>query len=174
MHKATIIFDFCKKYNDFTCKKQPIHKTRTIASLDPVKSFVSGAFSLDKIPSLAIGPEVLLRVGSDEDHPIFLPSFPPPTKRHHIKKCTGNKWKSFKDESDDKIREGCHRITNKLLNDMKLHYNNLSLNISIKEKLKQQGYLTVHQHLQKLAADQNSVQQQDPVIVILSLPLKIK
>jgi hypothetical protein len=48
-----------------------------IASLDPDKSFVSGAFSLDKIPSLAIGPEVLLRVGSDEDHPVCLTSLPP-------------------------------------------------------------------------------------------------
>jgi hypothetical protein len=61
-------------------KTNPDIKTRTIASLDPDKSFVTGAFSLDKIPSLAIGPEVLLRVGSDEDHPVCLTSLPPKQK----------------------------------------------------------------------------------------------
>lgn len=64
-------------------KTSPHIKIRTIASLDPVNSFVTGAFSLDKIPSMAIGPEFLLRLGSVEDHPVCLPSFPPTQKASH-------------------------------------------------------------------------------------------
>lgn len=64
-------------------KTDPHIKAHTITSLDPVGSFVSGDFCLDKVPSLAIGPEVLLRVGSDEDHPVSLPSFPPTQKSPH-------------------------------------------------------------------------------------------
>jgi len=32
----------------------------------------TGAFGLDKIPSFGIGPEFLLRAGSDEDQPVCL------------------------------------------------------------------------------------------------------
>lgn len=62
----------------------PQIKTRTITSLDPVESLGSGAFCLDDIPSLAIGPE-FLRLGSDEDHPVCLPSFPPTQKSPYLK-----------------------------------------------------------------------------------------
>lgn len=72
---------FCKKYAVIIAQiiiNSQIH-TRTIASLDPVESYVTGPFCLDKIPSLAIVPEFLLRVGSDEDQLVGLPlpSSPP-------------------------------------------------------------------------------------------------
>ena len=54
-----------------------------MTSLDPVESIVTGAFCLDKVPSVAIGPEFLLRVGSDEDQPVCLPSSPPTQKLPH-------------------------------------------------------------------------------------------
>jgi hypothetical protein len=55
----------------------------TITSLDAVDSLGTGAFSLDKFPSFAIGPELLLRAGSDEDQPACLPSSPPKKKFPH-------------------------------------------------------------------------------------------
>jgi len=55
----------------------------TITSLDPFESLGTGAFCLDKFPSFAIGPEVLLRAGSDEDQPACLPSSPPKQKFPH-------------------------------------------------------------------------------------------
>lgn len=70
---------FCKIYSDIIAQviTNSQVNTRTIASLDPVESYVIGAFCLDKIPSLATGPEFLLRVGSDEDQLACLPSSPP-------------------------------------------------------------------------------------------------
>lgn len=52
----------------------------TTTSLDAVESFGTGAFCLDKFTSFAIGPEFLLRAGSDEDQPACLPSSTPKQK----------------------------------------------------------------------------------------------
>lgn len=49
----------------------------TIASLDTEGSFATGLFCLDKLPGFTIGPEFLLREGSDNDQPVGLTSSPP-------------------------------------------------------------------------------------------------
>lgn len=71
----------------------------TIASLDAVESLGTGAFCLNKFTSFAIGPEFLLRAGSDEDQPACLPSSPPKQKFPH---------KNEKTEINDNIKE--HKI----------------------------------------------------------------
>jgi len=58
---------------------------RTVTSLDRVESYVIAPFCLDNTPSLAKGTGFLLRVGSDEDQLLCLPSSPPTKKTPHKK-----------------------------------------------------------------------------------------
>lgn len=55
-------------------------KSSTTASLDEIGSFTAGLFCLERFPALTIGPEFLLREGSDNDQPVSLPSSPPAMK----------------------------------------------------------------------------------------------